>query len=90
MKILKSSQSNLFKVIINLLQGILFLVNYYVRNIDLADVLSPETKLKCRDSTYDLLANIVHDGEPASGKGTYRVHVLHKVGVSFFTYIRYL
>lgn len=24
------------------------------------------------------MANIVHDGEPERGKGTYRVHVLHK------------
>lgn len=27
-------------------------------------------------TTYDLVANVVHDGEPSHG--TYRVHILHK------------
>lgn len=33
-------------------------------------------KAKHPYTTYDLVANIVHDGEP--GQGTYRVHILHK------------
>ena len=45
----------------------------------MGDILTPEVKATHKDTIYDLLANIVHDGEPASGKGTYRVHVLHKV-----------
>ena len=47
------------------------------RNVDFGDILTPEVKEKYTNTTYDLVANIVHDGEP--GKGTYRVHVLHKV-----------
>lgn len=31
-----------------------------------------------RSYTYSLIANIVHDGEPDAGKGTYRVHILHR------------
>lgn len=36
------------------------------------------TKVKAAHpyTTYDLVANIVHDGEP--GQGTYRVHILHR------------
>lgn len=29
-----------------------------------------------KNTIYDLIANIVHDGEP--GKGTYRVHISQK------------
>jgi hypothetical protein len=52
-------------------------LNY--RNADFVDILTPEVKEKYASMTYDLVANIVHDGEP--GKGTYRVHVLHKVSM---------
>ncbi|GAB6018857.1 U4/U6.U5 tri-snRNP-associated protein 2 [Chamberlinius hualienensis] len=54
------------------------IVNFPIKNIDLGDILSPEVKAKHKSAVYDLLANVVHDGEPASGKGTYRVHILHK------------
>jgi len=53
------------------------------RNIDFGDILTPEIKAKHKHTTYNLVANIVHDGEP--GHGTYRVHVLHKVGVAFYS-----
>ena len=49
------------------------------RNIDFGDLLAPEHRVLHRNTTYDLMANVVHDGEPERGKGTYRVHVLHKV-----------
>lgn len=55
-------------------------INYltlFYRNIDFGDILTPEIKAKHKNTVYDLVANIVHDGEPT--KGTYRVHVLHKV-----------
>lgn len=52
------------------------IVNFPVKNVDFGDILTPEIKEKYSNTTYDLVANIVHDGEP--GKGTYRVHVLHK------------
>lgn len=46
------------------------------RNVDFGDILTPEVKAKHPYTTYDLVANIVHDGEP--GQGTYRVHILHR------------
>lgn len=33
------------------------------------------------NTVYDLVANICHDGQAGSGKGTYRVHVRHKVHI---------
>lgn len=44
----------------------------------------PAVIAKHPHTTYDLMANVVHDGEPGSGKGTYRVHVLHQVIVMSF------
>ncbi|XP_047117566.1 U4/U6.U5 tri-snRNP-associated protein 2 [Schistocerca piceifrons] len=52
------------------------IVNFPVKNVDFGDILTPEVKERYNNTIYDLVANIVHDGEP--GKGTYRVHVLHK------------
>ncbi|XP_046392366.1 U4/U6.U5 tri-snRNP-associated protein 2 [Ischnura elegans] len=52
------------------------IVNFPIKNVDFGDILTPEVKAKHIHTNYDLVANIVHDGEP--GKGTYRVHVLHK------------
>lgn len=54
------------------------IVNFPIKNIDFGDLLAPEHRVLHRNTTYDLMANIVHDGEPERGKGTYRVHVLHK------------
>ncbi|PNF30786.1 U4/U6.U5 tri-snRNP-associated protein 2 [Cryptotermes secundus] len=52
------------------------IVNFPVKNVDFGDILTQAVKERYACTTYDLVANIVHDGEP--GKGTYRVHVLHK------------
>jgi len=53
------------------------IVNFPVKGIEFGDLLSEEDKLKHKDgTTYDLMANIVHDG--TWDKGTYKVHVLHK------------
>ena len=39
-----------------------------------------ESARKEEDSyCYDLLCNIVHEGQPGAGKGAYRTHVYHKV-----------
>lgn len=54
------------------------IVNFPIKNIDFGDLLAPEIRAQHKHTTYDLMANIVHDGEPKSGKGTYRVHVIHK------------
>ncbi|XP_071952068.1 ubiquitin carboxyl-terminal hydrolase 39-like isoform X1 [Antedon mediterranea] len=54
------------------------IVNFPVKNIDLKEYLSadPAVRNAHPHTSYDLIANIVHDGEP--NKGTYRVHILHK------------
>ncbi|RZB41559.1 U4/U6.U5 tri-snRNP-associated protein 2, partial [Asbolus verrucosus] len=52
------------------------IVNFPVKNVDFGEFLTPEVKTRHKHTIYDLVANIVHDGEP--GKGTYRVHILQK------------
>ncbi|XP_017771109.1 PREDICTED: U4/U6.U5 tri-snRNP-associated protein 2 isoform X2 [Nicrophorus vespilloides] len=52
------------------------IVNFPVKNVDIGEFLTPENKEKHKNTIYDLVANIVHDGEP--DKGTYRVHILQK------------
>ncbi|KAJ8676283.1 hypothetical protein QAD02_012070 [Eretmocerus hayati] len=52
------------------------IVNFPVKNVDFGDILTPEVKATHPHTMYDLVANIVHDGEPSHG--TYRVHILHK------------
>ncbi|XP_063603203.1 ubiquitin carboxyl-terminal hydrolase 39-like [Penaeus indicus] len=52
------------------------IVNFPVKNIDLTEYLTEEVKQKHPEPIYDLVANIVHDGEPEAG--TYRCHILHK------------
>ncbi|KAI8796543.1 U4/U6.U5 tri-snRNP-associated protein 2 [Biomphalaria glabrata] len=54
------------------------IVNFPIKNIDFGDLLSPETRAEHKYTTYDLVANIIHDGDPGKGKGSYRCHVLHK------------
>jgi len=51
----------------------------HFRAIDFGELLSAETRSRHTHTSYDLIANIVHDGEPGAGRGTYRVHILHKV-----------
>ena len=57
-------------------KGLKFKFVNYFRNVDFGDILTPEVKAAHPYTTYDLVANIVHDGEP--GQGTYRVHILHR------------
>jgi len=52
------------------------IVNFPVKNIDLSDCLPPGSEQV--DTCYDLIANVVHDGDPNAGKGSYRVHILHQ------------
>ena len=47
--------------------------------IDFGELLSPEVRDSHPHTTYDLIANTVHDGEPGPGKGSFRTHILHKV-----------
>jgi len=53
------------------------IVNFPVKSIEFGDLLTDEVKAQHKDgTTYDLMANIVHDGKPDAG--SYKVHVLHK------------
>lgn len=54
------------------------IVNFPIKNIDFGDLMTDEARSQHKFTTYNLMANVVHDGQPGSGKGTYRVHVLHK------------
>ena len=58
------------------------IVNFPVKDLDLTDLLPPEEREKQPKPVYDLIANIVHEGEP--DKGSYRVHILHRATTSWF------
>lgn len=49
---------------------------FFKRNVDFGDILTEENRKNHENTKYNLIANVVHDGEP--GKGTYRVHVLQR------------
>ncbi|NWU43515.1 SNUT2 protein, partial [Hylia prasina] len=55
------------------------IVNFPITNVDLREYLSEEVQAAHSHTTYDLIANIVHDGKPS--EGSYRIHVLHHVSV---------
>lgn len=61
---------------------VVFLLVFSGRNVDFGDLLSPEIRAKHKFTTYDLISNIVHEGEPGAGQGSYKVHILHKVSTS--------
>lgn len=56
------------------------------RNVDLREYLSEEVQAVHSNTTYDLIANIVHDGKPS--EGSYRIHVLHHVSAAGFSWHR--
>ncbi|KAM3830544.1 ubiquitin carboxyl-terminal hydrolase 39 [Vipera latastei] len=51
------------------------IVNFPITNVDLREYLSEEVQAVHKNTVYDLIANIVHDGKPT--EGAYRIHVLH-------------
>ena len=54
---------------------------YSCRGIDLTPYVEPRAGEWGKTFKYDLLANIIHDGLPGAGKGSYRVCMYHKVCV---------
>jgi U4/U6.U5 tri-snRNP-associated protein 2 len=66
------------------------IVDFSINNLNLSHLLkSSESKPESSDGSkdqysYRLVANIVHDGEPDAGKGTYRVHILHRCTGKWF------
>uniref|UniRef100_A0A3B3ZXE0 Ubiquitin carboxyl-terminal hydrolase 39 n=1 Tax=Periophthalmus magnuspinnatus TaxID=409849 RepID=A0A3B3ZXE0_9GOBI len=51
------------------------IVNFPITNVDLREYLTEEAQATEKNTTYDLVANVVHDGKPT--EGSYRIHVLH-------------
>ncbi|CAB1319832.1 unnamed protein product [Coregonus sp. 'balchen'] len=51
------------------------IVNFPFTNVDLREYLTEEAQVTEKNTTYDLVANVVHDGKPTDG--AYRIHVLH-------------
>uniref|UniRef100_A0A2K5BUC6 ubiquitinyl hydrolase 1 n=1 Tax=Aotus nancymaae TaxID=37293 RepID=A0A2K5BUC6_AOTNA len=51
------------------------IVNFPITNVDLREYLFEEVQAVHRNTTYDLIANIMHDGKPS--EGSYRIHMLH-------------
>jgi len=61
-------------------------------NVDLYDCLADDMREKHKFTTYDLIANVVHDGKPQTGAqkgdptagdgGTYRIQVLQHVSIA--------
>lgn len=43
------------------------IVNFPIRNVDFGDVLALEARKANPENVYDLVANIVHEGEPNKG-----------------------
>ena len=60
------------------------IVNFPVKEIEFGDLLTAEAKEKYKNmnTTYDLIANVVHEGSPTTGN--YKVHVLHKGSNNWF------
>jgi hypothetical protein len=54
------------------------IVNFPVKGIEFGEFLTDEAKEKYKDvsTTYDLIANVVHEGSPKDG--TYKAHILHR------------
>lgn len=54
--------------------------------IDLAEFLSGDPAIQDKHpyTTYRLMANIVHDGKPQPGEGSYRIHVRHRGSGQWF------
>ena len=58
------------------------IVNFPIKSIEFGDLLSAELREKGEVGTYDLMANIVHDGSPTGG--AYKMHVLHQGSGKWF------
>ncbi|GMS79808.1 hypothetical protein PENTCL1PPCAC_1983, partial [Pristionchus entomophagus] len=52
------------------------IVNFPISNVDLYECVAEDKKASLKYTTYDLLANIIHDGPPETG-GRYRTQILH-------------
>ena len=60
------------------------IVNFPIKNVDLIEFLSAEGKAQNSKCIYDLIANVVHEGDLQPTKGSYRIHVLHRGSGKWF------
>eukprot|EP01102_Stenamoeba_stenopodia_P000694 TRINITY_DN10643_c0_g1_i1.p1 TRINITY_DN10643_c0_g1~~TRINITY_DN10643_c0_g1_i1.p1 ORF type:complete len:500 (-),score=105.02 TRINITY_DN10643_c0_g1_i1:4-1503(-) len=60
------------------------IVNFPIKNLETKDCMEPQALAKIPSSQYDLLANIVHEGQPGPGKGIYKVDALHKASDKWY------
>jgi U4/U6.U5 tri-snRNP-associated protein 2 len=42
------------------------IVNFPIKNVDMKELLSDEARKSNPNTIYDLIANIVHDGDPSN------------------------
>ncbi|KAF5394776.1 Ubiquitinyl hydrolase 1, partial [Paragonimus heterotremus] len=54
------------------------IVNFPIKSIDFGELLDLQFRALHKYTTYDLVANIVHDGPPTPGSGSHRIHLLHR------------
>lgn len=64
------------------------IVDFPINNLNMTPLLDDtcdkiSTTIQ-KPANYTLIANIVHDGEPDAGKGTYRAHILHRGTKNWF------
>ena len=61
------------------------IVNFQIKDLDLTDYLVDEVKEKHPKAIYDLIANIIHEGDSTKdGKGTYKLHIAHEGSGKWF------
>ncbi|TKR87067.1 hypothetical protein L596_011533 [Steinernema carpocapsae] len=58
------------------------IVNFPISNVDFHDCLAEEARQSHKYTTYDLIANIVHDGPPQEGH--YRIQLMHEATGKWF------
>ena len=46
------------------------IINFPINNVDFSDLLPPEIRRVNTENVYELVANIVHEGEPNKGELT--------------------
>uniref|UniRef100_A0A1I7XMK7 Ubiquitin carboxyl-terminal hydrolase 39 n=1 Tax=Heterorhabditis bacteriophora TaxID=37862 RepID=A0A1I7XMK7_HETBA len=58
------------------------IVNFPISNVDLFECLTEDVRSEHKYTTYDLVANVVHEGKPDSGN--YRIQLVHTGSQKWF------
>jgi len=54
------------------------IVTFPVSSFDFIDLLLPEIQKLHKYTTYDLVANVIHEGDMEPGAGSYKAHIKHQ------------